>query len=275
MWILPDSLQSASAPVAADSILDLNSQLAKFAQSVGLSGKPSPLTSWRRAWSRYAYIQRLSGRTCEPSTDAPGVVSWIASLRATRVSRSALPESVVDQTILDTYGRMCVESLAKLNQVSSFSKTSLATLALAGSKSSPSFKKWVSKLRRASLQRRKLMQRNDGSGSSSSLWQTVNTGGGGGKHRGGRRGGELLLPGQAEEWYSRFSRRHPTISTPGKTSRPTSGPRLNLVFVTWLMGWPVIEPLDGNSWATEWSRFKRRMRSSLFGLLSEVSKCLN
>ena len=45
--------------------------------------------------------------------------------------------------------------------------------------------------------------------------------------------------------------------------------RLNPRFVTWLMGWPLI---DSGFSATEWSRYRQRMRSSLYGLLSNIKE---
>jgi hypothetical protein len=127
-------------------------------------------------------------------------------------------------------------------------------------------------LRRASLQRRKLLRLKSENGCSSSLWQTVNTGGGGGANRGPGRESELLLPGQARAWYARFSRQAPTTKPAGKVCRRTSGPQLNPVFLTWLMGWPQSVPCEGSCLETEFARFKQRMRLCLSGLCS-VSEC--
>ena len=52
-----------------------------------------------------------------------------------------------------------------------------------------------------------------------------------------------------------------------KSSKMTR--RLNPRFVTWLMGWPLT---DSGFLATEWSHYRQRMRSSLFGLLSTIRK---
>jgi hypothetical protein len=62
-----------------------------------------------------------------------------------------------------------------------------------------------------------------------------------------------------------------TNATNGKVSRKSPGPRLNPVFVSWLMGWPLIVLAGSNSWAMESARFKQVMRSYLFGLLSKVA----
>ena len=171
MWINVPTCPSA--PAAADSTSDWNWLWEAFAQSVGWSGKPSPSSTWQRRWKRDAWLKRLCGRICEPSMADRGVESWIASLRATRASRSVSPASVVDRTILDTFGRTSLESLAKWNRQSCFSKTCPAILASASSKSPAIFKQWVTALRRASLARRKSAQATGENGSSSSRWQTI------------------------------------------------------------------------------------------------------
>jgi hypothetical protein len=64
----------------------------------------------------------------------------------------------------------------------------------------------------------------------------------------------------------------PATSTPGDESSsdtPTSRPRLNPEFVTWLMGWPPGWTDFGCS-ATALSLWKRRMRSSLYGLVCRM-----
>jgi hypothetical protein len=67
----------------------------------------------------------------------------------------------------------------------------------------------------------------------------------------------------------------PTISKPGKKSSKTTrgcAPQLNPVFVSWLMGWPLIAPSIFDSLETEWFLFRLRMRSSLFGLVSATAR---
>lgn len=61
----------------------------------------------------------------------------------------------------------------------------------------------------------------------------------------------------------------PTTSTDGeKCLRSTMHlPRLNPLFVCWLMGWPRIAPGGFGFTETEWFRFKRPMRFALCGLL--------
>ena len=168
MWINVPTCPSA--PAAVDSTSDWNWLWEAFAQSAGWSGKPSPSSTWQRRWKRAAWFKRLCGRTCEPSTAALGVASWIRSLRATRASRSVSPAGVVEKAILDTFGRMLLESLAKWNRQSCFSKTCPAILASASRKSPAIFKQWVTQLRRASLLRRKSALATGESGFS--LWRS-------------------------------------------------------------------------------------------------------
>jgi len=46
---------------------------------------------WLRAWKRGGWIRLLSGATLSPSTARRGLVSWIASLPASRANRGATP----------------------------------------------------------------------------------------------------------------------------------------------------------------------------------------
>ena len=86
---------------------------------------------------------------------------------STTASPSVLPANVVDKMILDTCGRMCIESLARLNRQSCFSKTCPATSASALERSPETLKAWVTTLRRDSLRRRKLAQATKENGYSS------------------------------------------------------------------------------------------------------------
>jgi hypothetical protein len=222
------------------------------------------------------------------------------------VSPSHSLASEVDQAILGTFGRTSIESLAKLNRQSYFSKTCPATSASGSIRSPVIFKQWVTKLRRDSLLRRKsalVTGENDSSFSRWAtpraeercqynsrdkyealslqvqrvvkLWLTANV------PNGGRRVAEANL----QRGYTPRGRK---IQKPlgavavsvssrldqmetGAKSQDTSGLRLNPVFVGWLMGWLMgwPEPSGSGCLETEWSRFKQLMRSALFGLLSD------
>jgi hypothetical protein len=64
----------------------------------------------------------------------------------------------------------------------------------------------------------------------------------------------------------------PTNSTDGEKCLKSTMhlPRLNPLFVCWLMGWPRIAPIGSGFSATEWSHFRQRMRSALSGLLCDI-----
>jgi hypothetical protein len=207
---------------------------------------------------------------------ALGVEQWIASLRAIRANPSVSPADVVDKTILDTFGRTCIESLAKLNQHLYFSKTCPATSALGSTRLYATLKPWITKLRRVCLARKKLVLATNGIGYSSLRWGTpADYSKGGGRSRSGNRIGELLLPEQARQVTRRVTG-DCHVSLPDQMNLPSGETsckaennllQLNPLFVSWLMGWPIIVPITSNFLATEWFRFKQRMRSALFGLL--------
>jgi len=419
VWINVPSTISPCVQAEPDSTSAWSWLWEAFARSAGSNGKPSPASTWRRLWKRAAWFRLLCGRICEPSTAALGVESWIASLRATRASRSASPASVVDRTILDTYGPTCVESLAKWNRQSCFSKTCPATSAPDSPRSPRTLKAWATRLRQDCSRRRKSAQATGASGCSSSLWrsptsyqpgvdvnklvtksgdaatgvnqrlylnglhrtvglpqqtrlwQTIKASDGekgGPNQRDGK--GNPYLPMQASLWptprtitggaesaerkkelgrmdsgggdlqaaarnwptpraeercqynsrddhvalsrsvttwptpstrdyrtpnsqdsqqrrnadskrgqqLSNFASHNsshlvPTTSTDGgKCSESTAHlPRLNPLFVCWLMGWPRIAPGGFGFTETEWSHYRRRMRSALSGLLSVLA----
>jgi site-specific DNA-cytosine methylase len=105
--------------------------------------------------------------------------------------------------------------------------------------------------------------------------------------------GDMPLPSQSAQWRTPTARDYkdgPTTtlgrqvvrththththsrqgrSMTGETCRKNSGRRLNPVFVSWLMGWPLLEPTISDCSATEWSHYRQRMRSALCGLLSD------
>ena len=172
MWIVIPSTCSPSAPASAGSTSELSLQQAEaLASSVTLSGKLSRPASWRRAWKTKPWLRHLSGATCEPSTAALGVESWIASLAATRANRSASLVSDVGRTILATFGRRSLESLRRLNPHSVSSRTSEGTYLSGSTLFGTSFREWGFELRRDFSRRQKLARRIGGSVCSS--WPTA------------------------------------------------------------------------------------------------------
>lgn len=107
------------------------------------SGKPTqqPL-SWR-GWKTRPWIARLSGTILRPSMAAHGGGLWIASLRESRASLTASPESASDMPMSARCGPSSSASSVNADQPSSLSKTrqiSFTTSDLFG----PSYGAWVS-----------------------------------------------------------------------------------------------------------------------------------
>jgi len=175
MWIVKPSTCSPCVPATGDSTSDLTSQQAeRLAWSVTLSGKLLRPQSWRLAWKRKPWLMRLSGVISEPSTVDLGVESWIASLAATRVNRSASPVSVLANVMNAIYGRTSLESLAILNPASCSSRTSPDTSLSASMLFAPILSASASEYRLDYSRRRRLAQAIVESAYSSSAWPTPN-----------------------------------------------------------------------------------------------------
>lgn len=128
MWIhIPTSVSPA---VAACSTSELTSEAAAtLARSVMWNGSLRRSPYLQRAWQTDLYSRHLYGPTCDPSTVADGVDSWMASLAAIRASRSraqASPAAVISNglgmTIHATYGQRSSGSSTTPDQAGAFSK---------------------------------------------------------------------------------------------------------------------------------------------------------
>jgi len=281
MWLHVPSTSLASARAVPVSIEDSISLCRQVAPCVGLNGKPSPPSSWRRAWTKDRFIKRLFGRIYEPSTAARGVASWMESLRATRANRSASRANDLAKMIRDTFGLTSLASLKRLNPASCFVRTSPDISASVPRKSSPTFTEWASALRLASSVRRKWVQRLTGRDSSFLLWPIARAASAMCrkklrplssilKHcasRGRKRSGNL----EDEVVTFRYGLLAQKSSTNGGRSSPAmqdSYLQLNPKFVEWLMGWPAISSCS----ATASFLLVRRMRSHLSSLLSKTNQ---
>lgn len=270
MWINIPSTTSAFAAAAQDSTWDSGSRSEAFARFVVWNTRPLPSKSWLRQWKRVAWMKRLFSRTCDPSTAERGMASWIRSLQATRVSRSVKLADAVDSMIFGTFGRTSVESLAKLNPASCFSKTCLPTSTSDSSKSFTTFEKWITGLRRDCLRRQRLAQARGGNGFSHSRWptptahdyRTPNS-----AYSQCHRKQDWCKGQQLNNFVAHYFRPDPKALT-GTEKQTTHLPRLNPRFVCWLMGWPEIVPIGSGFSETAWCLFRQRMRSALCGLVS-------
>ena len=140
-----------------------------LARSAWWRGKRSPSLLWRRRWIKVAWLRRLSGVTCEPSTLARGVESWISSLEATPVSRSVSLVTGSEKPTIATSGQMSLALFESASPPGASSRTSPVICLSEDTTSSESFKRWASALRRHCGQRRKSARPTDASASSSLL----------------------------------------------------------------------------------------------------------
>ena len=116
-------------------------------------------------------MTHLYGQIYEPLMAARGVAQWIASLLAIRASHSASPEKCSEKKTRAISGRKLHASSAKSNQLSASSRMSAGIYDWGSSKSTMTYPKWVTQLRRACLQRKKLVLHISASGSL--FWPTV------------------------------------------------------------------------------------------------------
>lgn len=162
---------SPSAPGLAASTSDSTSPTPDIALWVTSSGKPTlRLRSWR-GWKTRPWIAHLSGTTLPPSMADRGAAWWISFTAATLANHSPLPEKNSETKTHDTSGRTLPASCQKSNPRSVSSKTSVGIYDWDLNKSTMTFDQWVTALRRACLQRKKSVQRINGS--ASSCWRTV------------------------------------------------------------------------------------------------------
>jgi len=140
-WLYVPGLEASNSPCICSSHMDTE----LFVLSNGrLTLRP---LSWR-GWKRRAYLSRLSGLTCEPSTASRGVASWISSLRATRASLSAAPDCVSESITRAISGLMSGGLLMRRARSGCGLKTYRATFGTDLLPSSVIFENEVSELRR-------------------------------------------------------------------------------------------------------------------------------
>ena len=295
-FLTPDSL---CAPASADSVLESNLPCPDLPTSATWRGKPFQPRSWPRAWRIYPWLRRLSGLTCLPSTAALGVESWISSLRASRASLTASPESAPEPKTSGGSGPTSCGSFARFDPRTSSWKTSQGSLALAGS--TPASVTWP---RSGSMRSGRCYARPTlaplTSGRGCSFWPTATVNGNNNVAGLSPTSGDGLATAAkawataaAREWKDgacaeqdvptngllgrqviRCSLPAPATPTDGAPSSPTTqnSPQLNPAFVEWLMGlprgWLDFEPVELISferWEMAWSRAVRLLPSSNSG----------
>ena len=138
--------------------MDLNSQSQLLEQFVMSRSKPLRAKSWLAAWKKKDWMQRLFGRILKPSMADLGVAKWIASLADIHASRLVLLEKNLAQTTQDTSGQTSNDLSQKSSHQSASLKMSPTIYELDLKKSQMTYDKWVTKLRQACLQRKKLVR---------------------------------------------------------------------------------------------------------------------
>lgn len=130
MWLyIPSNCLPASACLASDCEPGSLTWASRLAPSVTWSGSLIPPASWRRAWKTAHWMTRLSGPTYAPSTLAPGVARWIASLAASRAKTCPLQAAAQGWTASEAGSFLSCSALPKIAvRDTSFWRTSAASL---------------------------------------------------------------------------------------------------------------------------------------------------
>lgn len=185
MWLYFPSTSSPSAPAAPVSISASSWQFQVLEASAWWRGKPSPARSWWQRWNKDCSLKLLCGAMPEPSTADHGAALWMASLAASRASRTALPDEKAEATTRATSGQRRGASSSSRGRGSSSLKTSPAcsrrglTKSLERSGFGETFESWAIRLRADCSRRQKLAQASGANGSSSSAWPTATISNGG------------------------------------------------------------------------------------------------
>lgn len=106
MWLIPPSMSSVFAPAQRCSMREFASLCPRRGLWVTSSGKPSLRAFSWRGWLTRRWIQHLFGADLlKISSSGSGVEQWTASLRASRASRGAPPESNRESPTTDGSGQ--------------------------------------------------------------------------------------------------------------------------------------------------------------------------
>ena len=206
MWLIPSSVQSAYAQASGCSISDLapdsNTWASAIAPLLTVSGKHTQPASYLRSWRANAWMQRLSGRTLQPSLQSNFGAWWIASQQDSHVNPIPSPASAKAPTTPDGYGPQSSESFATLVRGLWCWKTSADFFR--AEEWLPYSQTWPTSGSMSNGQcweRERWAPRIDGSGSLSSAWPTATASDGlKTNHQHGT--GNMTLIGSAEQWLT-------------------------------------------------------------------------
>ena len=157
MWIHIPSELCPSAQESVESSLDSSWLFTMLEQSVTLRTKHLRVPSLKRACKTKSWIKHLFGQILEPSMASLGVEKWIASLEDIHASHLVSQEKSLEKKTQDISGQKLNDSSAKLNHQSASLKMSADIYDWDLNKSQMTYQNWVTKLRQACLQRRKLV----------------------------------------------------------------------------------------------------------------------
>ena len=123
-WIYVPPGSFPSAPGSEDSTLASRWRSQLLESSAVLNGKPSPATSWLRAWKRVPWIRPLFGRIFDPSTAKRGVDASMASLAVSPARPSPKPGKGKEPTTSDGFGLNSPDFFARRARGGDFLRTS-------------------------------------------------------------------------------------------------------------------------------------------------------
>jgi len=156
VWIHIPSELCPSAQESVESSLDSSWLFPILEQSVTLRTKHLRVPSLKRACKTKSWIKHLFGQILEPSMAKIGVAKWIASLEAIHASHLVSQEKNLEKKTQDISGQKLNDLSKKSNRQSASLKMSADIYDWDLNKSQMTYQNWVTKLRQACLQRRKL-----------------------------------------------------------------------------------------------------------------------
>ena len=177
MWLhIPSTCfpSAREAPVSTSASCSPSQELGLWLSS---NGRPSRRPCSWRGWRTRPFVRLLSGTTLPRSMASHGVASWIASLRASRVSPGPSPAADAASPTSAGFGRRSSGSFARWDRGSCSWRTSQVSLEKGSDRYSGIWPAWGSMRSGACSARTRWAPRSFDEGSS--FWPTPTLGGGG------------------------------------------------------------------------------------------------
>lgn len=166
LWLHVPWTCLAFAPEGEDSTWELDLRCQMLARSATWNTTSLEPEFWARVLKRAPWTTRLSGLIYSPSQVENGAASWMELLAASRASRIPMPGNDSENLTPETSGQSLQDWYSTLRRAGASSKTYQASLLTTGETYDPTYRPWVTKLRKESLARRKSALRTFGSDSS-------------------------------------------------------------------------------------------------------------